>query len=466
MNVPIISGIYTNQDSDFRTSYPRNFITVPKQTGISSSYLRPAPGIVKLGEGPGIDRGGINWRDECYRVMNTKLLKILPDGTYEIIGDVGGSGQVTFDYSFTYLAVCSSYNFFLYDGTNFSQVTDPDLGPVIDFIWVDGYFMTTDGTSLVVTELNNPFEVNPLKYGSSEVNPDPILSVKKINDEPYALNRYTIEVFQNIGGDLFPFQRIPGALIQKGCLGTYTNCIFMERLAFLGGGLNESISVWSGKNGETTKLSTREIDQIINSYPIEILKNCLLEAKVENNSQYLYIHLPDQTLVYDGVASLELEVPIWVVLTTSLIGLGTYRCKNMVRCYNRWIVGDPLSSNLGYLTDSISSCYGELVGWDFSTPIFYNKTKGVIFTRLELTSLTGRSVLGDDSTIWTQYSLDGEQWSQEKGIMAGKEGERMKRLVWFRQGNMRNFRIQKFRGTSDAQSSFAALEVDLESLYG
>ena len=76
--------------------------------------------------------------------------------------------------------------------------------------------MLTDGEFLIVTELNDPFSVSPLKYGSSEADPDPVKAILKLRNEPYALNRYTIEVFDNVGGEGFPFQRIEGAQTQTG----------------------------------------------------------------------------------------------------------------------------------------------------------------------------------------------------------------------------------------------------------
>ena len=46
MQIPILNGIFTDSAADFRTSYPVNMVPVPKQTGISSGYLRPAEGAV------------------------------------------------------------------------------------------------------------------------------------------------------------------------------------------------------------------------------------------------------------------------------------------------------------------------------------------------------------------------------------------------------------------------------------
>jgi hypothetical protein len=202
MQIPILSGIFTDNGPDFRTSYPVNLVPTPKQSGISTGYLRPGDGIVANGTGPGADRGGINWRGELYRVMGTKLVEISSAGVVTILGDVGGPVDelVTFDYSFNELAIASGGRLYYWDGVTLVQVTDPDLGVVLDVVWVDGYFMTTDGEFLVVTELVDPTQVNPLKYGSSEVDPDPVVALLKLRNEVYALNRNTIEVFDNIGG--------------------------------------------------------------------------------------------------------------------------------------------------------------------------------------------------------------------------------------------------------------------------
>ena len=174
MQIPILNGIYADAAPDFRTSYPKNLVPVPKQTGISAGYLRPADGVVEAGTGPGVGRGAINWNGVLYRVMGTKLVSIAENNTVTEIGDVGGTNRVTFDYGFTYLAIASNNNLFLYDGTTLTQVTDPDLGVVLDVVWVDGYYMTTDGEFLVITDLADPFAVNPLKYGSAEADPDAI----------------------------------------------------------------------------------------------------------------------------------------------------------------------------------------------------------------------------------------------------------------------------------------------------
>jgi hypothetical protein len=397
--------------------------------------------------------------------MGTKLVSISSTNVVTVIGDVGGTGQVTFDYSFDYLAIASGGNLFLYrPSTGLQQVTDPDLGTVIDVVWVDGYFMTTDGEFLIVTELNNPFAVNPLKYGSSEADPDPVVALLKVRNEVYALNRHTIEVFDNVGGSLFPFQRVEGAQVQRGAIGTHACCLFMESIAFIGGGRNEAPAVWLISGSNAQKISTREIDLILEEFTETQLSNVLVESRVDKGYRHLYIHLPDRTLVFDAEATTKAGMPVWFTLTSSLVGNSQYRARNLVWVYNKWVVGDPSSVSFGYLSDSLSSHWGVLNGWEFATIILYNESRGLIFHEMELIALTGNAIFGTDPSIWTSYTEDGLTYSQERVCKAGVTGVRGKRLSWLQQGRMRQWRAQKFRGTSDAQLSVARLEARIEPL--
>ena len=468
MQIPILSGIFSDNTPELRTAYPVNFVPVPKQSGISNGFLRPGDGIVANGTGPGTDRGGINWQGELYRVMGTKLVEISSTGVVTTLGDVGGpiNQLVTLDYSFDLLAIASGGRLYFWNPSTstLTQNTDPDLGVVLDFCWVDGYFMTTDGEFLVVTELSNPLVVNPLKYGSSEVDPDPVVALLKLRNEVYALNRNTIEVFDNVGGELFPFARIDGAQIQKGVIGTQGCCVFIDRIAFLGSARNEAPGIYVGAAAVTEKISTQEIDNLLLEYTEAQLALVKLEARNDKNHEHLYVHLPDRTIVFDASATKALQTPVWFTLTTTLAGFAQYRARNMVWVYDKWMVGDPQSASIGYLVQDTGHHWGQQVRWEFGTLIVYNESNGAIFNEMELVSLTGSIALGENPQISTSYSLDGQTYSQEKFISVGTIGNRQKRLAWFQQGHMRNWRIQRFRGDSDAHVSYVRLEAQIEAL--
>lgn len=465
MQIDIFKGIYTDSSVDFRTALPRNMVPVPKKQGISNGYLRPADGITQNGTAPGADRGGINWNGALYRVSGTLLTKISETGTVTVLGDVGAGGPVSMDYSFDRLGIASGGRLFYWDGASLSQVTDADLGPVIDMKWIAGYFLTTDGSNLVTTDLADPASINPLHYGSAESDPDPIMAVDELRNEAYAFNRFTVEVFQNIGGTGFPFQRIEGAQVTKGIIGTHAYCGLGDTFIFCGSGRGEAPAVYQMVPGNVTKVSSREVDTILLDYTEAQLATVVMETRVDKNHQHVYLHLPDRTLVYDTIGSQALQESLWFTLDSGVVDPAQYRARGHVWCYSRWNVGDPTGTSLGVLTSDVSTHYGQTIGWNFDPQIVYNEGGGAIIHELELVALTGRVPLGADPVIWTSYSLNGVDWSQERPVSAGKQGERQKRIVWRSQGKMTHWRTQRFRGTSDAHVSVARLEAQIEPLH-
>lgn len=465
MQIPIVSGIFADSSPDFRTSYPRNMIPIPKQQGISQGYLRPSDGIVQNGTGPGYTRGGIEWEGVLYRVMGDQLVSIDADGNVTSLGNVGfGSLEpAPMAYSFDRLAIASGGKLFYWDGLSLTQVTDPDLGTVLDVLWIDGYFMTTDGANLVVTELNDPAAVDPLKYGSSEVDPDPINGIVRIRNEIYAVNRYTIEVFANVGGTGFPFQRIDGAQIMRGAIGTYAKAEFREAVAFVGGGKQESIGVFVGGGGSSSKISTREIDEILNDYTTSELEAIYVEVRRDRSNDILMVHTPRVTLCFDAGATEALGQPVWYKLTSGVVE-NKYLARHHVWAYNKWCVGSPSDSRIGYLDGSLQTQWGDIVTWEFGTPVVYNNARGAIIHSLELVGLTGAGTLSNAAKISAEYSTDGNVWSQPKYVTAGPRGDRYQRLRWLRQGSFRQRRMYRFRGDSNGPIAVAALEAEVEPL--
>ena len=475
MQVGIISGIYADTTPELRTSYPVNLMPVPSSSGISSGYLRPGDGIVSNGTGPGPTRGGINWLGNLYRVMGSQLVQINSAGLISSLGNVGGvDDPVTFDYSFDELAVASAGNIFFWNGTVLTQGVYPlvTIGSIIDFCFIDGRYMITDGDRLFVTDIGNPLVIGAFAFEEPIADPDPISAVIRLRNEVYAINRHTMEVYDNTTANVpFPFSVIDGAQIQKGCLGTHACCVYMDSIAFVGGGRNEAPGVYVGAAARTQKISTNEIDSILAEYPESRLANIVCEARNDKNHQHLYVHIPNiefgdtsgRTLVYDATASQALQQSVWFTLTSTLEGFEEYRARHLVWVYDNWYVGDPQSGLIGYLVQDVGSHWGAKVRWEFGTAIAYAGGKGALMQQLELVSLTGSVVIGTEPQISTSYSVNGLSYSQERFISVGTYGSN-KRLSWFQQGNLQNWRLQRFRGDSDAHITYVRLEAQVETL--
>lgn len=474
MKVPITAGIYTDSEGAIRVAYPVNMTWVPPQDGIDDGHLRPADGIEAFATGEGADRGALVLPADHavgggthFRVSGTKLVTVSSSGVVASLGDIPGSDLARLDFSFDRIGIAANGDLYYWDGITLTQVTDPDVGVVNDMIWIDGYFMVTDGQFIAVTELADPTSVLTTKYEGTDI-PDPIQCLLKANKQAHVVSRHAIDVFQNVGGSGFPFKLAQSAHIAKGAIGERAACVFNDAIAFVGGGRNASGSdapgVWLGRNAETIKLSSREIDKLLLEYSEADLATVTLETVVDVGSQFLFVHLPDRTLVYVADAPAAAGTPAWCTLTTAIAGFSKYRARNIVRAAGSWIVGDPSSSAIGRWTQSSSQHYGQDVRWEFSTPMLYNNGRGAIVKELELVALTGFGPEGRDSTVATAYSTDGRKWSPDRTIPVGQRGDTERRLRWFNQGPIRNRRIQRFTGDSGSRLTAQHAEAQFEDL--
>lgn len=462
MQIPLISGINATERADFTTSYPVNLEPVPLDTGISKGYVRSASGAIQVATGPGIDRGGIAWNGVLYRVMGTKLVSVSAADVVTVIGDVGAGGPVAMDYGFDRLAINSGDRLYYWDGTTLAQVTDPDLGPCIDLLWMDGYFISSDGTSIVVTQLSDPTQIDPLKYGSAESDPDMITGLLRLRNELFVFGQNTIEVFTDQGGTGFPFQASTGATIPLGCVGARAKVRFLQSFAFVGGGRNQQIGVWLAGGGNATKLSTRAIDDILAE--VKDLSSITVEARVSRGEERLLVHLPDKTLVCLQEASQAAGTYVWYVAASGRGMEKAYRPRNAIYVYNKWYVGDAESAAIGVLDDATGTHFGEAVGWRFDTQLLYNGTNSFIIHSLELVGLPGRHQTTPDPAAFFSYSTDGETWSVERPNALGRPNQRTKRVVWNIHRRTRNYTTLRFRGDSTALAGWAGLEAEVEAL--
>jgi hypothetical protein len=253
MKVPIISGDKVDGAGqvDYRDALPVNFTAVSRETLGSPGYLLSHSGLTEFATGEGKDRGG-NWNERLkkhLRISGERLIEVNADGTTDVIGTVTGSDTATMSaYSFNTQAIVADGQYYLYDGTTFEKVNDPDVGSPIDVCWIDFYYFFTDGERLYHTDLvedpNNPGQkipvessISPQTFATAEFSPDPTLGVAKTSDNLVAVfNRYTTEWFIDRAQDNFAFSRLQQRSVKCGIVGTHCKVEMEGRFYVLGGG--------------------------------------------------------------------------------------------------------------------------------------------------------------------------------------------------------------------------------------
>lgn len=435
----------------FATSFPINLEHRVIASGLSEGQLVSTRGAITLATGPGVTRGGIMWNGVQYRVMGTKLVSVV-GSTITQLGDVGGSGPVRFDYSFDRLAIASDGRLFYWNGTTLVDVTDPDLGQAKDIAFLGGYFITTDGEFIVTTELSDPTQVDPRKYGSAEADPDPITGVEVLNEELYAIGRHSIQPFRNVGGTVFPFQVVVGGAIPFGCISAHAKCRVIDSIAFVGGGREEPLGVFVLSGGTAQRISTREIEALLDGVDESLIE---LEARRFGEDDHLILHTPKASAMLKIRAASEIGGRLWTILHSGRFS--GYRLRHAVWDGKRHVVGDLTSGKLGTLTEATESHFGDRAEWQFDAGLIFNEGRGIIVSEVEL---FGQFPLGEPTNVFLSVTRDGKVWSNE--VSRYMLGLRDQRCIW--RPNTR-FPWQsgwRFRGTG--RVAIARCEVQAEAL--
>ena len=307
-----------------------------------------------------------------------------------------------------------------------------------DVTFLDGYFITTDGTFVIATELLDPTQVDPRRYGSAEADPDPITGVEALNEELYAIGRHSIQIFRNVGGTVFPFQVIKGATVPFGCISAYAKCRVIDSIAFVGGGREEPLGVFVLAGGTAQRISTREIEDLFEGVDESLIE---LEARRFGEDDHLILHTPNASAMLKIRTASEIGGRLWTILHSGRFG--PYRLRHSVWDGVRHVVGDLSSAKLGVLSESVVTHFGGRADWQFDAGLLFNEGRSLIIQEIEL---FGQFPVDAASTIFLSVTRDGELWSNE--IARPFAGVRGERAIWRPNVRMPVMSGMRFRGSS------------------
>lgn len=481
---PIATGFYEDRSKPVAAQECVNFIPVVAQTNAASqSQLIGTPGItLRSTAGTNAARGAHVLAGVLYVVAGNSLYRENDDGTATSLGTISGTGRVSMADNGTQLCIVvpggDGYIFTASPDT-LTTISDAEyttnIGPSQQVVFKDGYFIhfnnsSAAGTGVVffISNLNNGLAYDPLDFGSAEADPDEITGIHVNKNILYVGGEITTEPFQNIGvvaGD-FPFQRIPGALVQKGVKAKFSLVDFDNGFAFVGGGENEQPAVYKGP-GTPIKLSTTAIDEKLRSLTKDQQSSIYCTTDTVGGGYYLNVHLPDKVYSYDALSSAFMGKPVWFERRSKdEFGRDAiWRVNSISEAYGKQIVTDSQSGNIGELDLNVYQEYGTSINRIVSTQPFSNT--GEVFSigevELHCESGVGNTVApGDDPVVRREVSDDGGfTFYPASERKLGKQGERKKRQVWRREGRVSKHRVYRFSMSDPVKSVIIKLEADV-----
>lgn len=240
----------------------------------------------------------------CLSIGNgTNVYQVDMNGNPTLLGQITTSseGPMWIEDNGFQIAFCDGVTMYVYNAGSgvFSQVTDADFPGAGTLTYQDGYgiFSEPDSARFWLTSLYDFTQIDALDYATKMGASDNLRAVKSDHRELWLFGtERSIEVWQNTGNSLFPFERISGGYLEDG-LAAVAGVVSADQSLFYLSINNQIKRVVA--NYQTTIVSNRKVDREIGSY--EKVDDCIaISYNIEGHIMVEFTFpTANKTLVYD-----------------------------------------------------------------------------------------------------------------------------------------------------------------------
>jgi len=240
---------------------------------------------------------------------------------------------------------------------------------------------------------------------------------------------------------------------------------FDDSYAFVGGGLNEQPSVWRFTGSSGQKISTAAIDNIIQNLTNAEQQDIFCTVYGENGGFFLNAHLGNRVLTFDSAASALSGSPKWHERKSKDVNGNdaVWRVNGILNAYGKTLVTDAQSGQIGILDRDTYTEYDDDITRTFTVIPFQSEGENITVAEIELTCESGvGNEASEDPQITRSYSDDGGvTFGNEVSRSLGKQGERNKRQIWRRDGQLKRYRVYRFSMSDPVKPVVIKLDADL-----
>lgn len=255
--------------------------------------------------------------------------------------------------------------------------------------------------------------------------PDGILAMREYRDFILAFGSSTIEFFKLTGNSENLVQFASSYMVPVGIAGQFCLTEFMESFAFITSPARGQVIVAVMGQGVYNQISDRNTNKILAGYTKEELAGSFIESLKTEDNQFLILHMPRHTLVYNATSQL------WNIIKTGL-GDGTHRAIDYRNEGDTVTCGDKLAGLLGKQDLATSAQYGEDQEIILYSPLI-NAERGLMFD-MQITANSG--LASEVRRIFVSSTADGINYGPEKPIEFDGPWQWLRRAIIRRVGQV------------------------------
>jgi hypothetical protein len=447
--IPFIGPSYDVEARSFDVQRSINLYPVMAevQATKSVSALRKVPGFSLFATAPAggpIRNGFSSTSGRAFVVSSQYFVEINSDGSTTTHGSLNTqSARVCIAENNLQIMVVDGVDGWIFTKStnNWAQIVDSEF-PVASYVtYQDGYFIVNDinTQNMWISALNDGMSWDALDYTTVESSPDNLTCVFSDRGNLFAVGNRSIEVYQNTGAAAFPFQRIPGAIIQTGCEAPFTFQKFGGSVAWLGTDEQGQGVVWLLNGYTPQRISTAAIERKIAT----IINFSASYAFVYHERGHLFycLQIPglDTTLCFDAQTQ-QWHERMRKNADTNSMELMNVSCFMFFEKLN--LVGSRTDGKIYRMSLDIQDDDGDEMVWIRISPHQQDEKRLLSYGSFELDVETGVGLntgQGSDPQIMLRYSDDGgNTWSSELWRSPGKMGQYRNRAIWRQLGQARD----------------------------
>ena len=228
-----------------------------------------------------------------------------------------------------------------------------------------------------------------------------------------------------------------------------------EGIAFLGGGKDESSSIWSLTGNTLVKISHPGIDNHLNGLPLEELQGCFAQYYSEAGAFFVSFTFSSVTFVYDFASQL------WHERESS--GL-RWRVNSLTTAYGTLLAGDAIDGRIGEMSLDVYHEYDNYIEAQVCSPNFANQGERAKYPKIVATMEAGVGNSDTPDPVLTfDYSNNARTFTGARSRKIGKQGKYGTMAIWRRNGSASRYRTNRFTFTGKTKRAFIKLEADIEA---
>ncbi|TAJ89734.1 packaged DNA stabilization protein [Reyranella sp.] len=426
--------------------------------------LYGTPGLKPFGTvGDDTVRAGIQGQGYAYVLSGSWAYRVESNGTAtlctgDLIPPVGDAFMINNGLQIGLLTVPDT---FVIEGTTVTKITD-EAYPVegaSSLDYMDGYgIWTKNDTSgeWFVSDLRDLESLDALDFASAESNPDGLLRVLADHGEAWLFGTDSTEVWSNTGASPFPFERIPGARLERGCAAARSPAKLDNSVFWLG---NDRI-VYRADGFRPQRISTHEVEEILRTGTVSDARG-FTYSQAGHTFYMLTLPSLNRTVVYDAATSWWHERQSGTGLTPT-----KWNANCMFEAFGKTLVGGERGAVYELDLDTFTDAGEAIRRAAASMPIYPDGNRAIMHKmELELETGVGLNVgQGSQPEVMMRFSDDaGATWSNERRAKIGAKGKRRMRAMWERNGMFRE-RMYEFSISDPVKVALHGVNFGMEGL--